>query len=111
MLNLERLDLTAYIGLRQYLDAERFGAVLSKGCNFCISTNELNTLTVFDALNLLECSWGSKRKSDLKTAMFLLCSQSTGAGVCAVARQDISRDAVRAFAAPQDGVLLKFCAK
>lgn len=58
IINWEPRDVLDYIGLRQYLDAERFNGLPVKGRDFRINTKEVIGLTAQGAFNLLECSWG-----------------------------------------------------
>lgn len=53
--NQERIDVFYYIGLWQYLDAERFSGLPVKGRDLRINAKILIRLTAHDALNQWEC--------------------------------------------------------
>lgn len=58
-----------YIGLGEYLEAERFCVLPVKGRDFCINTKGLIRLTVNGAFNHGECCRRTLQRLELMTAM------------------------------------------
>lgn len=73
-----RVDVLDYVGHGKYLDAESFGVLSVKGCDFCIKSDGLIRLTAHSAFNKRERRMEPLSKLELKTAMDVPFARDTG---------------------------------
>lgn len=63
----KQVDVLHFIGLGVYLEAERFGVLLEKGCHFHSNKKGQIQIGAHGAYNQSDCNGGRLRRLELKT--------------------------------------------